>query len=212
MNRLGALALLLAAFSVPVRAVTVEAADGDWSRLPQLSQRGYNHLNEKMEAKLYGIAESGQCPLVALKQGRLDFSISFATQYAPDGTLSRLILPKLNCAEAEGVVGGALLEMLQAGDYAPTGKSAAGWYQGGLGFTFASQNAREPAVPQPTQPKIAQNSADPNQEVCQKVERIGTRLVSDRVCMTRSQWAEQKRLNRQMIELIQVQRPCNDLC
>jgi hypothetical protein len=213
MNRVSTFSLLLAALAVPANAaVSVEAADGDWSNLPQLSQRGYDHLSEKMEAKLFEIAGSGQCPQLALKQGRLDFSISFATQYAPDGTLSRLILPKLNCAEAESVVGGTLLEMLQAGDYAPSGKSANGWYKGGLGFTFAGDKARDVAVAQPTQPKVADNRADPNQQICEKVERMGTRLVSDRICMSRAQWAEQKRLSRQEIEELQVQRPCKDNC
>jgi hypothetical protein len=211
MNRLYTLSLLLAALSVPARAVTVETADGDWSKLPQLSQHGYNHLNEKMEAKLFEIAQSNQCPSFALKQGRLDFSIGFAAQYAPDGTLSKVVIPKLNCAEAESVVGGTLLEMIQGGDYAPTGKSPAGWYQGGLGFTFAGENAREPAVAQASQPKVAPNTNDPNQIVCEKVEQIGTRLVSDRVCMSRGQLAEQKRLTRQTIEQLQVQRPCKDV-
>jgi len=78
MNSLRGLSLLVAALSVPAAAVTVETATGDWTKLPQLSQRGYNHLNEKMQAKLYEIAESKQCPAFGLKEGRLDFSVTFA--------------------------------------------------------------------------------------------------------------------------------------
>jgi hypothetical protein len=200
MNRLSALSLLLAGFSVPAAAVTVETADGDWSTLPQLSQHGYQHLNEKMEARLFEIAQSNQCPSFALKQGRLDFSISFAAQYAPDGSLSRIVMPKLACPPAESVVAGTLLDMFQGGDYAATGKSAAGWYQGGLGFTFAGEAARDPAVAQASQPKVAPNTADPNQQVCDKVEELGTRLVTKRVCMSRAERAEQRRLNRQTVE------------
>ena len=96
MSRLSAAALLVAAIAVPAAAVTVETANGDWSKLPALSQRGYAHLNEKMQAKLFEIAESKQCPAFGLKQGRLDLSISFATQYNPDGTLQRIVLPKLD--------------------------------------------------------------------------------------------------------------------
>lgn len=201
MIRLSA-ALLLAAMSVPAAAVTVETAAGDWSNLPKLSQRGYNHLNEKMQAKLFEIAQSNHCPAVALKQGRLDFNITFATQYAPDGTLQRIVLPKLDCAEAESVVGGTLLEMMQAGDYAPTGKSPAGWYRGGLAFSFAGDSGRDPGT------QVASAAGDPSQVICEKVEQIGTRLSNSRVCMTRSQWAEQRRLNRQEVEKAQQTR-CN---
>ena len=98
MNRLCTLSLLFAAISFPAGAVTVESANGDWSKLPQLSQRGYDHLNEKMQAKLFEIAESHQCPAFVLNQGRLDFKMSFAAQYLPDGTLEKLVLPKLDCA------------------------------------------------------------------------------------------------------------------
>jgi hypothetical protein len=191
-------------------AVSVETAAGDWSKLPQLSQRGYQHLNEKMQAKLYEIAESKQCSAFGLKEGRLDFSVTFAVQYAPDGSLVRLVMPKLDCPEAESVVGGTLLEMLQAGDYAPTAKSSAGWYKGGLGFSFTGtgQWSREPAIVRPSQPQIAKSGVDPTEVLCEKVEEIGTRLRSERTCMTRAQWAEQKRLTRQEVDRVQTRRDC----
>jgi hypothetical protein len=208
MPRRSAVALLLAALSMPAAAVTVETANGDWSKLPKLSQRGYNHLNEKMQAKLFEIAESNTCPSFALKQGRLDFNITFATQYGPDGSLQRIVMPKLDCAQAESVVGGALLEMMQAGDYAPSGKSPAGWYKGGLVFSFAGDSARDPGIAQVTNPQTARAAGDPTQVICEKVEKIGSRLGSDRLCMTRAQWAEQRRLERETVEKAQQTR-CN---
>ena len=36
------------------------------------------------------------------------------------------------------------------------------------------------------------NSRDPNEVVCEKVEVIGSRLVSKKVCATRAQWAERR--------------------
>jgi hypothetical protein len=36
--------------------------------------------------------------------------------------------------------------------------------------------------------------------------------VTKRTCMSRAQWAEQKRLTRQDIEQLQTQRPCNFNC
>lgn len=211
MTPVGRLSLLVVLVSAPAMAgPTVESANGDWSKLPQLEQRGYQHLNEKMEAKLYEIAGSGHCPSFTLSHDRLDLRISFATQYTPEGSLSRLILPQLGCADAEAVVGGVLLEMLQAGDYAPTRKSLNGWYQGALGFSFAGKSALDAAVPASDrhQQKIAATTPDPNEIVCEKVEEIGTRISNIRTCMTRAQWAEEKRLTRQEIEQIQTERPC----
>jgi hypothetical protein len=194
MVRIPTVALLIAAFSMPASAVTVEAANGDWSKLPQLSQRGYNHLNEKMQAKLFEIAESNKCPSFLLNQGRLNFSVTFATQYSPDGALQRLVLPKLDCDEA--------------GDYAPTGKSAAGWYRGGLEFSFAGAAARDPAVAQPVQQAAASTSqkSDQNQIVCEKITELGSRLATKRVCMTRAEWAERRRQDRITTEAAQQTR------
>jgi hypothetical protein len=210
MTRLSTIALFIAAISMPAQAVTLETASGDWSNLPKLSQRGYNHLNEKMQAKLFEIAQSRHCSSFALKQGRLDFNLTFATQYASDGTLQRIVLPQLNCPEAESVVGGAVLEMVQGGDYAPDGKSPLGWYKGGLVFSFAGDNARDPGIAQPPITAIASAAGDPTQTICEKVEEIGTRLSSKRVCMTRSQWIEQRRLNRDEVERAQQTRCMGD--
>jgi hypothetical protein len=212
MRTLWTFSLVLAAISTPAAAVTVETAGGDWSKLPQMSQRGYDHLSQKMQAKLYEIAESKQCPAFTLNQGRLDLRIGFATQYAPDGSLSRLILPKLGCQEAESVAGGAILEMVQAGDYTPTGKSANGWYQATLGFTFAGKNARDPGIVQAGAQPGAVKGPDPTETLCEKVGVIGTRLATKRVCMTRAEWALKKRNDRDEIERVQTQRGCRDVC
>jgi hypothetical protein len=208
------LALVFAAVAAPATAVTVESATGDWSKLPHLSQRGYSHLDEKMQAKLFEIAQSQQCPTFLLNQGRLDFRVTFAVQYAADGTLSRLILPRLGCADAEGVTGGALLDMLQAGDYSPTGQSRGGWYEGELGFSFTGEAARNPAVVRPSNVQTQQlvnGTQDPNEVVCQKVAEIGSRLITKRICMSRAQWVQQERSDRDEINRLQTQRGCKDM-
>ena len=62
-------------------------------------------------------------------------------------------------------------------------------------------------------PAMAENSApppgktvDPNEIVCEKQEVMGSRLGSKRVCMTRAEWAEQRRLDRQDIDHAQTMR------
>ena len=116
--------------------VTVVTAEGDWSRLPELGQYGYNHLNTKVMVKLHQIVKQRECQLPGYVNGRLDFGVSFAAQFNPDGSLREIVIPKLNCPEAEGVIGGALLEMINGGDYRPKGRTQDGWYRGSLTFAF----------------------------------------------------------------------------
>src|SRR5947209_1631906 len=75
MRILACLSLLGGAIAAPATAVDVQTASGDWSKLPQMSQRGYDHLSEKMQAKLFEIGESKQCPSFTLNQGRLNVRI-----------------------------------------------------------------------------------------------------------------------------------------
>ena len=206
----GLTSMLLLAASAATANVKVETATGDWSSLPQLSQKGYDHLDPKMKLKLYEIASSNKCPAFGIKHDRLDFRVGFAVQYDAAGQPSHLLLPKLNCPEAEGVAAGALLQMLSAGDYGPTGKSVNGWYQGTLGFEFLGKDAIVPAAASaPAQPGSVITS-DQNERVCEKIEILGSRLSTKSVCMTRAQWAQQKKDDRDSVEKAQQQRGCND--
>ena len=60
-----------------------------------------------------------------------------------------------------------------------------------------------PAVAQETAPKKAR---DPNEIVCERQEEIGSRLGGQRVCKTRAQWAEERRVSREGGDKAQVQR------
>ena len=53
---------------------------------------------------------------------------------------------------------------------------------------------------------------DPNQVVCEKQEVLGSRLGTRKVCMTRSEWAERRRLDRIDIDKAQTQRGSCDKC
>jgi invasion protein IalB len=67
------------------------------------------------------------------------------------------------------------------------------------------------AFAQAQQPQQQQQSGktapDPNQVICEKQEELGSRIATKRVCMTRSQWAEQRRLDRQDVDKAQTQAP-----
>jgi hypothetical protein len=88
--------------------------------------------------RLHQIASQGECDLPGYAGSRLDLRLSFAARYGPGGSLQRIVIPNLNCPQAEGIIGGALLEMMEGGDYRPTGKNPQGWYQGQFAFSFAA--------------------------------------------------------------------------
>ena len=133
MMRLLALALLLA--PVPATSATkVEVADGNWSFLPLMKQRGSDHLNNDALARINEIIHSKTCTFPEQEGRNYDVTVSFAAHFAPDGSLDRLVMTRLNCPEVEGLVGGALLEMIKGGDYRPNGSNPDGWYRGELSF------------------------------------------------------------------------------
>ena len=136
MKQLLALPLLLALSAATLPTPKVEVADGDWSTLQSLQNRGYDHLQSNVMQRLWEIAKQRKCTLPGYSMGKLDMRLSFAAQYNPDGSVGRLVLPKLNCPEAEGILAGAVLEMMQGGDYRRHGESPEGWYQGALTFGF----------------------------------------------------------------------------
>ena len=132
-----ALSLLISAATQPA-AVRVDTAETDWSYLPPLKHRGYDHLSPMMMQRIYELATSGECQLPGGTSRRIDLKLTFAAQFTEEGKLVRLVLPRLNCPEGEGVLGGMLLKMIEKGDYRPTGANADGWYRGILNFGYSS--------------------------------------------------------------------------
>jgi hypothetical protein len=83
---------------------------------------------------------------------------------------------------------------------------AAGLFMG----AFSADAAFSQAASAPRE--SAQATPDPNEIVCEKQPVIGSRLATHRICMTRAQWAEQRRTDRMDLEHIQTQRGCADKC
>jgi hypothetical protein len=63
-----------------------------------------------------------------------------------------------------------------------------------------------PLLAQQSAPK---NARDPNEIVCERQQEIGSRLGGERVCKTRAQWAEERRVSREDIDKAQMQRDLN---
>ena len=73
-----------------------------------------------------------------------------------------------------------------------------------LVLTAASPAMAQTAASPTTSPsKPTSKAKDPNRKICEKVEKIGSRLSTVRVCMTAAQWEEQKRDHRENFERVQ---------
>ncbi len=69
-----------------------------------------------------------------------------------------------------------------------------------------------PAMASDTSTPAAKPVKDPNQVVCEKQEVLGSRVATKKVCKTRAEWAEQRRLEKQEIDRAQVNRGSCDGC
>ena len=59
-------------------------------------------------------------------------------------------------------------------------------------------------------PRQSANQKNPSEVLCVKHEVTGSRLASVRVCKTRAEWAEERRVTQQEIDQIQTQRRSKD--
>ena len=68
-----------------------------------------------------------------------------------------------------------------------------------------------PAVAQASDAEM-KSSKDPNEVVCEKQEVLGSRVATKRICMTRAEWAEKRRVERLEIERAQTGRGSCEGC
>ena len=117
-------------------AMTVTSATGDWTDIPPLKTRGYS-LNEHVVGRIYELVESGACKIEGQSKKKLDMAVPFLVHFAKDGTPDQLVLAKIGCAEAEGVIGGALVVLINKGNYKSTGRNQTGWYRSQVSFSYS---------------------------------------------------------------------------
>jgi len=56
------------------------------------------------------------------------------------------------------------------------------------------------AQTQATNQPASASKKDPHRIICEKVEEIGSRLASKKICMTAQQWEEKRRSDREYLE------------
>ena len=60
--------------------------------------------------------------------------------------------------------------------------------------------------PAAAEKETSKKQADPNEVICEKAEVLGSRLVSKRICATRAEWAEKRRIERMELDKTQTQK------
>jgi hypothetical protein len=63
------------------------------------------------------------------------------------------------------------------------------------------------ATAAPASADRASKGDDPNEVVCERQEVIGSRLAKKKICMTRQEWTEQRREDRNTVERHQLLSP-----
>ncbi len=61
-----------------------------------------------------------------------------------------------------------------------------------------------PVAAQNSTARATKKKTDPNEVVCEKQSVIGSRLATKKVCLTRSQWAEQRQSNHDLVNRSQA--------
>lgn len=73
-----------------------------------------------------------------------------------------------------------------------------------LRMIFAPLAAGLAVLSAPLSGQVAKPAADPNERICEKQTVVGSRLAVRRVCATRAEWAEKRRLDREAIDKTQL--------
>lgn len=74
--------------------------------------------------------------------------------------------------------------------------------------------AMEPVSAQAmTEPGSARIAADPDERVCEDIKVIGSRLAVRRICATRAEWKEKRKMDREVVDDAQrhAADPCNSI-
>lgn len=133
MKRL-AIGMGLALAASAANAQSVEVGEGDWSNVPAIRSQGNLTMSPWQMTQIENLARAGTCQVEGLRRGRVDLTIPFVIQFNATGQIERIVLRNQRCPQLEGIVGGAVLRLAQAGEFRPTGENAAGWYRSQISF------------------------------------------------------------------------------
>ena len=125
--RIAILAALLMSTS-STQAGQLSVAAGDWSNIPLAAKMGQQSFSSYNMAMIDN-ALIGECKLRD-KYSDAELNVPFLIEFAADGSVSQVVVQRLNCPTAESMIGSAVLQLAKQGEYRPTGENQTGWYRG----------------------------------------------------------------------------------
>jgi hypothetical protein len=136
MKHLLAVSLLFVA--APAAAQTVETASGDWSNIPEMQRQNGAVIETDVVAAISESMERGECVIAGQRRHNVDVNMPFLVLFNASGSIDRVVIQPLGCARAEGLLGGAVLRLVQRGGFTQTGQRRVGWFRGEVGFTISN--------------------------------------------------------------------------
>lgn len=107
----------------------VSTATGNWENIPRVTKRGNQSYSAFAMTKL-DAALTSDCMKRERRNQIVDVSIPFLIEFGSDKSVKRVVVKKLDCPQAEALIGGVVLELAKTGEYRPTGENQANWYRG----------------------------------------------------------------------------------
>ena len=132
---LAAAALLLG--SAPAAATIIESGTGDWSGIPMMRAQVGVGLDGDAVGAIDALLARRECAIAGQRRGNIDMRVPFIVLFNASGAVDRLVVQRLDCPRAEGVLAGEVLRMIERGAFAPEGGRREGWFRGEVSFSFS---------------------------------------------------------------------------
>ena len=126
-------AIALSLLAIPLDAQNVSSGEGDWSGIPELSKNRIVELSSGAQNMVEKVVAQGKCKAVGSKN-RVNLALPFLVEFAPDNTVASIMVKRIGCPEVESIAASTALIAARAGQIAPNGDNAAGWYRGEVSY------------------------------------------------------------------------------
>lgn len=131
------LAASLLFLGAPAAAQTIETGSGDWRNMREMRRQGDATVDSDAAAAIAEMVDSGECTIPGQRRGHLEMTAAFVVLFNANGSIERLIVHPLGCARADGVLGGAILRLVEHRQFVPVGGRREGWFRGEVSFTHS---------------------------------------------------------------------------
>lgn len=146
---------------------------------------------EELTARADLILASGACSFPGQAKDKYSITVPYAVLLQPSGTVSKVIVHEVGCADLELLTGQVANELSKAGDFKPTGAPGEQWYISEVYYAHGGQD-------------LARAEKDDDKLICEAPKKVtGSNLALQRDCRTAAQWrlfrVDRERMHRDML-------------